>query len=414
MKRFAPILLIVIAAGFGWGLFQLFQLRFAGGDVYPEYSSLRADPLGTMALYESLQRLMPAERLYRPLSRLGEERQTTLLFLGVEAKNLHFSADEFRDLESFVSEGGRLVISIFPTYQKPKPTPSLKTAKPDTAPPKPPAGKKRVQNSPPVEEDELAARGAISIKDRWKLSFNYVDLPKDDKGAYVPLRAVRKSDLDLPASLAWHSSLHFENLDKAWRTVYALAKDRPVLVERRFRRGTIVLSSDSYYLSNEALLKERQTGLLSWLVGPSRRALFDETHLGVAQSSGVAALARQYRLHGLAAALLLLAGLFIWKSSTSFMPSAETAGRTADEFVAGKESAAGFVNLLRRNLPAKELLAVCLVEWRKSFGHTVARSKLERIQAVIDAENQLALKDRNPVGTYQAISRILCQPKIKP
>ena len=407
MKRFALIWLMVITAAFGWGLFQLFQLRFASGDVYPGYSSLRADPLGTMALYESLQRLMPAERHYRPLSRLGEGRQTTLLFLGVEAHDLSFNADEFRDLESFVSEGGRLVISFFPTLQKPKPNPSLQTAQP--AP-----GRKRGANSPPAEEEEAAGRGAISIQERWKLSFQYLNLPKDDQGAYLPMRAVRQEGLDLPASLTWHSALYFENLDGAWRTLYALRKGQAVLMERHFRRGTIVLSSDTYYLSNEALLKERHSGLISWLVGGSRRVLFDEAHLGVAQSSGVVTLARQYRLHGFATALLALAGLFIWKSSARFMPPSESARRPSGEFVTGKETAAGFINLLRRNLPAQDLLPVCLLEWKKSFGHTVARSKLDQIQAVMDAENERALKDRNPVGTYRAISRILCQTKIKP
>ena len=36
---------------------HLFQLRFEQGDIYPAYSSLRADPLGTKVFYESLETL---------------------------------------------------------------------------------------------------------------------------------------------------------------------------------------------------------------------------------------------------------------------------------------------------------------------------------------------------------------------
>src|SRR5207237_5433411 len=128
--------------------------------------------------------------------------------------------------------------------------------------------------------------------------------------------------------------------------------------------GSIVLAADSYLFSNEALWKERSSELLAWMVGPSQRVLFDETHLGVEESPGISMLARKYRLHGLFAGLLLLAGLFVWKNATSFIPPyEETVQREQPELVAGKDSASGFVNLFRRNLPAPHLLAVFLSEW---------------------------------------------------
>src|SRR2546427_9645317 len=49
------VLLLVLLAVFVLGVGRLFQLRFEAGDVYPPYSSLRADPLGTKALFESLE-----------------------------------------------------------------------------------------------------------------------------------------------------------------------------------------------------------------------------------------------------------------------------------------------------------------------------------------------------------------------
>ena len=68
MKRpFILFLLVLSLIAFGAGLFQIFQLRFEAGDVYPEYSSLRSDPLGTMALCESLEK-MPGVSVRRDYS----------------------------------------------------------------------------------------------------------------------------------------------------------------------------------------------------------------------------------------------------------------------------------------------------------------------------------------------------------
>ena len=53
LRWLLPALIVV----FGAGVIRLFQLRFEAGDVYPPYSSYRADPLGTRALYQSLENL---------------------------------------------------------------------------------------------------------------------------------------------------------------------------------------------------------------------------------------------------------------------------------------------------------------------------------------------------------------------
>jgi len=157
-------------------------------------------------------------------------------------------------------------------------------------------------------------------------------------------------------------------------------------------------------------LKERVPQLLAWMVGPSQSVVFDETHLGVEESPGISALARKYRLHGFFAGLLLLAGLFVWKNATSFVPPYEEAvEREKPELVAGKDSASGFVNLLRRNLPARDLLAVCLSEWKKTCSREQPKAKLQQVQAIIDAENQRPPAERRPVATYQAISGVLAR-----
>jgi len=53
------------------------------GEVYPAYSSLRADPLGAMAFYESLESIpgISARRDFSDSNRLPEEPQTVYLHL---------------------------------------------------------------------------------------------------------------------------------------------------------------------------------------------------------------------------------------------------------------------------------------------------------------------------------------------
>ena len=73
------LLLLIFAAGVA----HLFALRFESGDVYPAYSSLRSDPLGTKALYESLENIasLSVSRNYHLLKSLTFEPQTTFSYL---------------------------------------------------------------------------------------------------------------------------------------------------------------------------------------------------------------------------------------------------------------------------------------------------------------------------------------------
>ena len=77
------VLFFIIMCVFLIGVFKLFVLRFEGGDIYPAYSSLRSDPLGTKVLYESLENLKSRliSRNYRSLYRGGSRKDITLFYL---------------------------------------------------------------------------------------------------------------------------------------------------------------------------------------------------------------------------------------------------------------------------------------------------------------------------------------------
>src|SRR5262249_48945710 len=93
------------------------SLRFESGDVYPPYSTLRSDPLGAMALYESLGHLrnISVERDFSTEDRLPEGRDITYLHLGGDPKRWRALPDDlFREIDQFVGRGGRLVVTLEP------------------------------------------------------------------------------------------------------------------------------------------------------------------------------------------------------------------------------------------------------------------------------------------------------------
>jgi hypothetical protein len=214
-----------------------------------------------------------------------------------------------------------------------------------------------------------------------------------------------ESKSNLPTLLGWHTTLFFEPQDDAWRTIYTRA-DKPVLIERSFGRGSIVLSSDSFLLSNEAMKRKRHPDLLSWLCGSHKKIIFDETHLGVRKSPGIATLLRKYGLAPFLISLLGLAMLAIWKQSTRFVPADE--GDEQAVVDPGKDSSTGLTNLLRRNISLNDVLPACLEEWKRSFTHGKQNlsALLPRIQEIIAEHRLQPRKNRNPVQAYRKISAL--------
>jgi hypothetical protein len=273
--------------------------------------------------------------------------------------------------------------------------------------------KSRGTNSPAMKSakkkkpftNSLSNQSWVNLEDEWGLHDSFEELPQE-AGIYRPVKVFNRSNPALPHFLDWHSGLVFTNCDPAWRIIYARGTNA-VVVERKFGQGSVVVAGDSYFVSNEAMVRDRHADLLAWLVGASDRVVFDEAHLGIFDSSGVAVLMRQYRLHGLAAGLLLLAGLFIWKNSTSLVPP--QAEEQREEFVAGKDSASGFVNLLRRNVPRGQVFGVIFAEWQKSAAPAgkISTRRLQQADAIFQEENSRPAAARNPIVCYQKISEIL-------
>jgi uncharacterized protein DUF4350 len=391
-KKTTFVFLFLIVAVFIAGVFRLFVLRFEAGDVYPPYSSLRSDPLGTRAFCDSLENLksVSVKRNYSPLSDAHSGRDTTLFYLGARAFKMGgIRPDLSKAFDRFVLSGGRLVISFFPVKEKP-----------------------RLNKTDRFSEKESPLPNffdkSVSMKDHWGVGIRY-----DDKSSFLKdAKRVYMSNTEaLPYSISWHTALYFYELREPWRVIYG-RNDFPVIIERQFGMGSIVLCADSYLFSNEALREERHPKLLSWLIGKNSSVIFDEAHFGIQKRQGIATLARKYRLHWPFFVLILLAGLFVWKNSTYFVPPRDDGSSTGgNNFVFDKDYNEGMISLLRRNISSRRILDVYFREWEKTLvpGKKAAPGKLDKIKAVLEKEGSVSSKQGDHIKAYQTIYRILSE-----
>lgn len=314
-NKTAWALLAAVCIAFSWGLVRLYELRLASGDVYPPYSSFRADPLGAKALYESVSGLpgYSVQRNARPLEDWHPGAAVSIFWLGEDPFNFALRPeDDFKAFEDVASRGARIVIAMMPV--------------------------KRVALNAP-----MTIKGN-ALEKRWGIQFDYVrrkPTEREENGGALPKR-----------------------------TALLMKTGGQILpvIEKPFGKGSVVLVANAYPFSNEALAAERDTALLARMLGPNRAVVFDENHLGLSQVASIAQLAERYRLWGLGLGLAILAALFIWRASSPLLPPRLAIGGVELRVAEGRDSAAALKSLLRRNIPESELLGTCLAEWERS-GH---------------------------------------------
>jgi len=200
------ILLGVVLCLFVYGLWTIYDLRFAQGDIYPAYSSLRPDPLGAQALYESLQ-LLPSftlARNFEPLNKIPNGRRAIFL-LGVDPHSFEYSDQEnVAMIEKLASNGARVVVAMRPVrrmLEQMLPTEVLPKKKPDQVP---------------------------AIERRWGVAFGYLT------------HSLREFD-ENPDAMPKVTALYFRSEGKV---VYRW--------ERKFGSGSVALLANCYPFSNEA------------------------------------------------------------------------------------------------------------------------------------------------------------------
>lgn len=452
--------LVALGIGLVVGFLQILEKRMLEGDVYPHYSSYRSDPLGTSALFESLDAMsgIGVRRNVKHLNQVTSlDEYTTILLLG-------YPRDEFSEVRApkdspvlkAVEEGARLVITLNPHlvdssfrpvrsreeedwYEKRKKLRERKIREEQSGKVKGKEEKevpeakeeseeevskekkeKAQKKDSEAEEEELdeeekelekqmeEALGPVLAK---YLNFEVsseIESDRPDSG-WEPEKGVSVSADTLPDEVPlWYSPYRFKALGKSWRTVLEV-DDKPVVIERTLGKGTVVLASDSYFLSNEALHLGAEPGFLLWLLGSSKQVVFDETIHGTQETGGAMKLIRRYRLHGFFFGLLAFVVLWAWRSASPLSPGSEELDRgliDSGGMVAGEDTGAGFINLLRRSVPSKALLQQCLSTWKTS---THAPVSVEQ-QKEIDAVSSRHLRDPKKFGVvdaYRAVCEVL-------
>ena len=267
----AGFALVLLAAVFTFGLIRAFSLRFSTGDIYPDYSSLKATPSGAKLLYEALARTpgVTVTRNYFPLDYL-DESHATILMLGLNAEAFTVTPESFlQPIEKLANRGNRVVAALAW------------------------AGTGLPEHSGQLEK-------------RWHVQLGYDQGPK------------------------W---LYIKDATD-WRVIER-SGDRISAIEKNFGKGSVVLFAESRDFANGSVVQLGRLETLSDALGPNAHVIFDEQHFGMAESGTVVGLARRFRLTGVAIGLALCAALFIWKNSASFPPPAEAprremlAGRTS-------------------------------------------------------------------------------------
>jgi hypothetical protein len=259
----AGFLIVLLVAVFTYGLVRAFSIRFATGDVYPDYSSLKASPTGAKLLYDSLASApgLIVSRNYSPLE-FSDENHAAIFLLAINPNLFAGAAQPYLEpIERLANHGNRIVASM--SWDGPK--------KPES-----------------VE----------AIEKRWhvKLAFD-----ADRKWLYFAAAA-------------------------DWR-VLDRAGDKILAIERDFQKGSVVLFSESRDFGNQSVAKLDHLDLISAAIGPKSRVIFDEEHFGMGESGTVVGLARRFRLTGMALGFALCTALFIWRNAASFPPPAEKARR---------------------------------------------------------------------------------------
>jgi len=369
-----------------------------------------------MALFESLERL-PGIEVRRDMTtqnRLPDGRGTVYLHLA--ARSYDWSRVEeslFSEIEAFAIRGGRLVIAFYPEpvaphryFLDPQSPESAKNDSQQNEGKKSTGDKKQSPGKKESKAELWETLRTQSLKERWSIALAHVPLQTGADDIYEAELAENVSQLPLPETIAWHSGLVLTNASSAWRTIYARGRN-PVVMERRWGAGSVVLSTDCFFLSNEALATDRHPDLLAWLITPARAVYFDEAHLGISEQAGVSGLIRKYNLEGGLIALLLLAGLYVWKSSVPFVPAPHV--ESADSSVMGRDSSAAFVNLLRRNIKPSEILRLCFDHWLQSLprDHPHLNARAGKAREIVLQQEALPAHQRTPVRAYQEICRIL-------
>ena len=467
-----------MVAVFLMGVTNLFSIRFNKGDIYPYYSSMRADAMGTKALYETFDQIndVSVKRNFDKFSKLEEPENSALVIVGSTPGLIQFcSEDKDKSLDSYAANGARIVIAFRPdscrycdmfntaitknSNEKSENTENNKNneIKPNQDKDKDLDKKTTEKNiineveskdkNKDKNKDESIDKNTNNKKDITKEKSND-DKEKDDKEKdnkkkenlckkeltlahkwNIKVSQIKEKiskeeqmfafnydeqSIKTTQNIPWRSNVYFENIGESWRVIYSF-KHYPVVVERNWGQGSIVLLSSSYLMSNEALVNDRHPNVLSWLIGSKNRIIFDETHLGIQKNYGISYLLKKYNLFNILPLIILLMALLLWRNLYKFIPVSKQTSTTLKEISNNNiYGSVAMTNLLSSNVKNNKLLELCYNEWFDSIksNYKYTNTQIEKIKQVIKNSKENSKEQNIEIKTYNKICKILENSKV--
>lgn len=404
--------LALLLAGFLVGAAEVFRLRLDLSGAFPEYSTYRADPMGTQALYRALSGLpqLRVERNERDITLLHGDEHTALFLLGVDE-----SPDPYKlaqKLEEYVVDGARLVITYgirgqqnFYTLDEPE-AESYRQEHSST--------EERIKDwikrekIPAVTPDrplpDWVGGEGVLISERWGYRVVQPQSAEDFEDG-PELQVEPLPDKGFSEKVRWESPEYLLPMHEGWEVLYQAKDGRPVLMRRAFGKGDVVVASDTFFASNEGLRADLHPELLAWIIGDRTHVIFDESSKGVDRSPGIMALMKRYHLHVALLMAVLLAALYIWRGSVPLLPrrNAEQERERAI-LLLGRDAHAGLAALLRRAAPPDAVLRLCFDEWQNTLGKhsTVSRENFAEARRLLESDG-----DGDRVERYRAAAALL-------
>jgi hypothetical protein len=359
--------------------------RLRAGDIFPPYSTLRADPLGYGVLHAVLERdeRRVVVRHISPEDQLRAQAGDVVVMAGVDG-GWRFELTDWTPVDRLAAGGAHVVLLAYPEYdyrarmeqrradglaaraerlereraeresRRAAERERLRKARGGGTGPAEPEGGGSGVPDPSGERAKEEGKPVTFAGSPWKVDFSVAEKPA---GEEEPPR-IRGASRAAGAPEALSGTVQVSGAlrvlpgeGQAWQVLYELDGE-PVAVTLQRGRGRVTLFSDSFVLSNEALAAHRPVELMAHLFGDARRVVFSEHHLGVVDNRTLADLARSYGLGPAMLSAVVALGLMFWRQGSRLLqPAAEGASVAAPQ-VSG---AAALSPLLARAATPAEL-----------------------------------------------------------
>jgi len=240
-KKFSLLLIGLLIFLFGFSAYKIMYQRFKKGDVYPRYSSLRHDPMGTSIFFSSLEKMGCQVRILKE-DEIPEHihPRDTIMFILYPA--FHFDQEMKNAMISFILDGGRIVLTddrsnslmnFFETRIE------------------------RIRSDP-------------NGKERETISEAFPDDMFDFSGEKVKV-------------------MNQSGLISDWSRSQIVYKggDQNIILLLNHGKGDIIISSETYFISNESMAKHPPVTFLTWIMDGRKEVIVDEYHHGITFEKGI-------------------------------------------------------------------------------------------------------------------------------